>query len=195
MTQLLNPCLIGWRSVIEAARQNQGNYNRYATAKRVVELSDSARLTERDMIELAIQIDIKVFPTDKILPNYLGESRQVITGLPKDWIPTLCESYYSLAYHNPCDPLEYIAIVPQAARGRLPHIIHHTSDGYVNPSWFNEIVPILEELSYDKRVKNKIGKIFKDQKLTLGQVNTISHYFKEDPILKILGVCTKCYEG
>lgn len=31
-------------------------------------------------------------------------------------------------------------------------------------------------------------------KLTLGQINTINHYFKADPILKINGVCCKCYE-
>lgn len=70
----------------------------------------------------------------------------------------------------------------------------YTSEGYVDPNWFNQIVPNLYELSYDSKAKNKIAGVFKNQKLTLGQVNSINHFFKADPILKILGVCTKCYE-
>ncbi len=39
----------------------------------------------------------------------------------------------------------------------------------------------------------KVGEQFKNLSLTLGQVNTINHFFRKDPILRIKGLCTKCY--
>lgn len=193
LTQLTYRSLIGWRAVIRAAEQCHKNFNRYSFAKTVIELSECAKLNERDIVELAIQIGIKIFPRDKVFENYLGSSRQVITGLPENWTPFLSKIYYSLAYQNPEDPMEYLAIVPFAT-GKLPHIVHYTGEGYVDPNWFNNVVPVLYDISCTDKSQNKIGRAFKKEKLTLGQVNTINHFFKADPILKILGVCTKCYE-
>jgi hypothetical protein len=136
---------------------------------------------------------VKIFPRDRVFENYLGSSRQVITGLPENWTPFLSKIYYSLAYQNPEDPMEYLAIVPSAV-GKLPHIVHYTGEGYVDPNWFNNVVPILYALSMESEEKIKVNRSFKNEKLTLGQVNTINHFFKADPILKVLGICPKCYE-
>lgn len=182
-----------WRAVLQAARQGHLEItNPYSYAKRIVRLANESQLSEKDIMELAIHLGMKVFPRDRTFQNYFYRSKKIVTGLPDNWVPLLNDTYFSLAYHNPQEFLEYIAVVP-ARSGSLPHIIHHTPEGYVSPNWFNEIVPILQSISYEASPKNKIRKAFIGQQLTLGQVNTINYFFKSDPILKIEGLCTKCY--
>lgn len=185
--------LNNWKEVLkQAEKQYPHNYNLYAYTKEVIQLSNTSKLSERDIIELAMHIGLKIYPRDKVYQNYLGSSKQIITGLPIDWIPTLNSDYLSMAYHNPVDILEYIAIVPSTCKG-YPHIIHHTSEEPIDPDWFNKVVPILYDISLKDRPQRELGVKFKNEKLTLGQMNTINHFFKADPILKISGVCTKCY--
>ncbi len=183
-----------WKDIIKVAERNYvDNGNLHAYAKEIVRIGSSALLSSRDVLELALHIGIKVFPKDRLFHNFLENSKQVITGLPNTWNACLCSEYFSLAYRNPHDPFEFIAIVP-SSNGGLPYIIHHTSEGFVDPNWFNEIVPVLYTLSCSDNPQRKIGSTFNSKNLTLGQINTILHYFKADPILKIMGICLKCYQ-
>lgn len=184
----------GWREILQlASQEHHADANLHTYAKTVIRLANAFQLNSKDIIELAIHLRMKVFPKDRIFRNYLGESKKVIAGLPDNWVPLLNDTYFSLAYHNPEDYLEYIAVAP-SNQGYPPHIIHHTSEGYVSPDWFNKVVPLLYQISYANKPKNEVGKVFKNQQLTLGQINTINHFLKSDPILKIEGLCTKCYQ-
>ena len=193
MKQKLHIAIRSWRDILQIARQEHPeSVNVYTYAKTIARLANASRLGKNDIIELALHLGIKVFPRDRTFHNYLGSSKRIVTGLPDNWVPLLNETYFSLAYHNPEEFLEYIAVVPSRS-GSLPYIIHHTPEGYINPNWFNEVVPLLYQISCEANPKNHVGKTFKHQQLTLGQVNTINHFFKSDPILKIEGLCTNCY--
>ncbi len=184
-----------WKDVIKRAEQIHGkNCDPYIFAKTVSQIATAAKLSSHDILELALVMGMKIYPRDFTFPKSIENAKRVITNLPKDWMPRISTTYhFSLSYHNPNDPLEYIAIVPPVSSGFRPYIIHHTSEGYVSPTWFDDVLPVLKQISYTKRPKNEVGKVFRNEKLTLGQVNTINHFFHEDPILKIAGVCTKCY--
>lgn len=191
--QLLQKCY-SYQAVIQTASQLQnGNNDVYAFAKTVVDLANASQLSHHDIVQLALHLGMKVFPRHLTYRNHLGSSKAVVAGLPDTWIPFLDDYYFSLAYRNPKDQNEYIIVVPSTP-GHLPHIIHQTSDGLVHPDWFNKIVPLLYKISVEGTIKRNITKPFKNENLTLGQVNTINHFFNQDPILKIEGVCTKCYQ-
>lgn len=193
MSQSTYQELGSWRDVIRITQERHPeNSDPYAYAKEIIRIAGFIQLPQSEIVELALHIGLKVFPRDKTFQNYLGNSKQICTGLPDHWIPSLHSEYFSIAYRNPDNLLECIVVVPSMPGG-LPHIVHHTSEGYVDPDWFNKTVPILYEISCKERPDQEIGKSFKNQKLTSGQVNTINHFFKSDPILEINEICTKCY--
>lgn len=110
MSQLAYKHLGSCRDVIKIAQERcLENRNLHAYAKEIVRIAGSMQLPQREIIELALYIGLKVFPRDKTFQNYLKNPIQVITGLPEHWIPSLHSEYFSLAYHNPDDLLEYIA--------------------------------------------------------------------------------------
>ncbi|GAB5411168.1 MAG: hypothetical protein ChlgKO_02820 [Chlamydiales bacterium] len=190
--QLLQKCY-SYQAVIQTASQLQnGNNDVYAFAKTVVDLANASQLSHHDIVQLALHLGMKVFPRHLTYRNHLGSSKAVVAGLPDTWIPFLNHQYFSLAYKNPKDPLEIISVVP-AAPGHLPYIVHETPDGCIHSDWFNKIVPILCDISRSDKIKKSLKNTFKNEELTLGQVNTINHFFKEDPLIKIEGVCTECY--
>lgn len=191
--QLLQKCY-SYQAVIHTASQLQnGNNDVYASAKTVVDLANASKLSHHDVVQLALHLGMKVFPRHLTYRNHLGSSKAVVAGLPNTWIPFLDDHNFSLAYRNPEDRHESIIVVPSAP-GHLPYIIHQTSESFVHPDWFNKIVPILHAISIKPHASKQIAKTLKNEPLTLGQLNTINHFFKQDPILKIEGVCTKCYQ-
>lgn len=186
--------LMSWREVIRMAMEKYpSSVNLRENVKEIISITNASELSEEDLIQLALHIGLKIYPRDRTFQDYLRSSKKVITGLPNNWVPSLNGEYFSLAYHNPEDLFEYLAVVPSAPGG-LPYIIHHTAEATIDPNWFNQVVPILYKISLEDNPNAKIGKAFKDQNLTLGQINTINHFFKADPILKIADICTRCYK-
>lgn len=174
-------CQLGWREVVKIAQEKcPSNVDLYANVKETISIANTSQLSEEDVIQLAMHVGLKIYPRDRTFQDYLGDSKKIITGLPSDWIPLLNREYFSLAYHSPVDLCEYIAVVPSTPGG-LPYIVHHTSEAPIDPNWFNQVVPILYEISLQDRPHAEIGKPFKNQKLTLGQVNTINHFFQQIP--------------
>lgn len=141
--------------------------------------------------ELALNLGLKWYPRPK--------------NLPESWKLILCKLYLSQRYLNPNDPMEFVVVKPPNAFGGLPHLLHRTSQGFVDASWFYEVVPQLERFmkdpaigrvfseKFNENVNKRLEKERQGQGMTMGQIQTINLFFnKFVPGLEC--ICPTCFK-
>lgn len=84
--------------------------------------------------------------------------------------------------------------------GHLPYLIHRTSVGYADITWFKEVIPELEKIikdptigySFSRKFNAAVNQLF-DKGMKPGQVQALNLFFGKY-VPGIEGVCTTCYK-
>lgn len=136
-----------------------------------------------------------------------------------DWIPSLCKKFMSLKYTNPYEKREFVVMVSSNSIFGVSGIIHHTTEGYKDPSWFKtfvndldiyhdayqnslkKILPAIQgkvlestmRKEFSKNINDPINKAFALSGMKKEQVYALNAFYQKY-IPDIEGICSICFK-